>query len=101
MQVFVTRYALTTGIFVMDAKPIENWKYASQIAPMSGCRGLFLSRNDFALDFNTALDQAEKKRAARIKTLRKALKKVESVVFKDPTLPEPQAEGGEQCSKSS
>lgn len=71
MKVWITKYALTTGVFVMNAEIVDG-KYAS-------------GGNVFTIDFVTSETEAkgafERKRKAKIASLKKQITKLEAAKF--------------------
>ena len=80
VQVFVTKYALTQGIFIASGK------YARTTGIYLVGRGLsdtFLSETDYALTREDALDQAKKKASVAITSAEKKLEKLR-VLLREP-----------------
>jgi hypothetical protein len=81
--IYVTKYALSQGIFAIQAKSVEGWKYAEQVEyDKSVYMRFFLPRNDFAFTREKALEKAEVMRIKRIKSLKKSLKAMEEFKVK-------------------
>jgi hypothetical protein len=81
--IYVTKYALTQGIFTIQAKSVEGWKYAEQVEyDKSVYMRFFLPRKDFAFSKEEALKQVEAMRLKRIKSLKKSLKAMEEFKVK-------------------
>lgn len=79
VTVYVTKYALTKGIFPIRAELIDGGQYASEVGPGIGH---FLGRNEYALTEEEAIEQAKKKRDAKIKSLSKKQSQLLAMVFK-------------------
>lgn len=77
MKVWIYKYALTKGVFPMDAKLVNN-KYAS-----GKVNGYSLFTPDWAEDRETAERQAELMRDRRIVALKKQIAKLEKLTFEN------------------
>lgn len=81
--IYVVKYALTKGIFCIEAELLEEGKYAREVGGNvgGGALPLFLSRNDYALDREEAIQKAEERRIRRLKSLARDHKKVSVIDF--------------------
>ena len=79
ITVWVTKYALTQGIFTIRAK-ICKGKYASQADRTPGC-GYFLAPSEYALSQADAIKQASARRDKAIRAAAKKLAKLQTMVF--------------------
>jgi len=77
MKIYVTKYALTQGIFTIEAESVDDWKYAAQ----KESPRYFLGRGDFAFTEEEALKKAEELRFKKLKSLNKSIKKIYSIEF--------------------
>jgi len=77
MRIYVTKHALTKGIFEIDAKIHDG--YARQIP--TNLDGLFLNRSEYATTYAEAVQQAEEKRIAKLQSLEKQMKKIGAIRF--------------------
>ena len=77
MKVFVTKYALTTGIFQSQEGKQVGYKYFSEYTPQSGgaCR-LFLGEQHYCLTMAGALVAADLMRTKKIESLKKQIAKL-------------------------
>ena len=82
-EVYVTRYALTDGIFKIKCKFV-NGGYASQVKENGRNRErYFLSRNEYALTKEEAIEKANLKRMKKIKSINKQKAKIEKIDFEE------------------
>jgi len=79
MKVYVTKYALTKGIFTIKAELLDGGNYAREVN--AGDYRLFLSRSEYALTAEEAAKQAISKRDARVKSIIKRTKKLQQMAF--------------------
>lgn len=75
---YVTKYALTQGVFTVKGELVDGGKYAST---GNGYGRLWLTRSGYALTEAEALQQAEKKKKAAIAALNKKLKRLNAMTF--------------------
>lgn len=80
VTVYVTRYALTEGIFKAKANLLDDGKYAKTI--VDNGYGICLGRSDYALTPEDANAQAEVKLAAKLNSLTKAIEKLKRLSFR-------------------
>lgn len=75
MIIYVTKYALTTGIIPIDARAIY---------PDGSAAGRYsiLYKNEFCLSLEEALSRAEEMRIAKIASLKKQIAKLETMEIK-------------------
>lgn len=81
-KIFVTKYALSTGIFSAEAE----CKDGSDMAVIRGNRAegyfdQYLHKGDFYHDEDSALQKAEEMRIKKLKSLDKQMKKVSAIKF--------------------
>jgi len=76
--VYVTKYALTTGVYATEADISDGM--AIQRAKGSGFTQYFHG-NDWQLSENDALARAEEMRIAKLKSLDKQMKKISALKF--------------------
>jgi hypothetical protein len=81
-KVFVTKYALSTGVFSAEAE----CKCGSDMAVIPGDRAKgyfdqYLHKGDFHFDVESALQKAEEMRIKKLKSLDKQMKKVSAIKF--------------------
>jgi hypothetical protein len=80
MKVYVTKYALTQGIFPIEANLIDDGKYAKQSTGSS--LGLFLRRGEYALTDDEAIRQAEELRCKKLASIEKQVSKINQLDFR-------------------
>jgi hypothetical protein len=87
-KVFVMKYALTSGVFVIDAE-VSDPRYEGYAIEVSADgsslgarRGWFLPRDDYALGETEAREKFSKLKEAKVKSLEKNLKKIHGLDFK-------------------
>lgn len=78
--VYVTKYALTQGIFPMEAEILQEG-YARQLP--RNAFGLFLTKSEYAMTKKEAIAQAEEKRIKKLKSLDKQAKKISALDFEN------------------
>ncbi len=81
MKVWITRYALSEGIFEVDAERTDiagMIKYQPITSTIGNC---YSSKPDWHETFEDALKQAERMRARKITSLRSQLEKLEKLEF--------------------
>lgn len=83
MKVYVTKYALTEGIFPIQAELVDDGKYVSQTDNKPGHLRLFLGRSDYALTIKDAQVQAKDKLKRKVASMKKQLRKFETMSFDD------------------
>lgn len=76
VKVWITKYALTKGLFEMEAEIVDN-KYAS-----GRYDGLQLFTRDWAHSRAEAVAVAENMRESRLKSLKKSIAKLEKMPFR-------------------
>ena len=87
-KVFVMKYALTSGVFVIDAEVSDPRYegYAIEVAadgsPLTPGRNWFLPRYEYALSETEAREKFNKLKEAKVKSLEKNLKKIHGLDFK-------------------
>ena len=80
MKVFITKYALSSGIFSVDAelaKSIDMISYRRE----AGSFLEFAHKNEWHSCADKAIARAEEMRIAKLKSLDKQVKKVSAMVF--------------------
>lgn len=79
MKVYVTKYALTKGVFIAEGayRGEEPYRYFSCAEPHM----LFLAPSDYALTSISASAQVRRKVEVRIKSLERSLKKIKEIDF--------------------
>lgn len=75
--VYVTKYALSQGIFPIEADIVDG--YARELP--RNTLGHFLSKNEYALTRNEAIRQAEERRIKKLKALDRQAKKISALNF--------------------
>ncbi len=79
-KIYVTKYALTTGIFSIDADVSEDGKMA--LYKQSGSRFTeFAHGNEFHLTKEGALSRAEEMRIRKLQSLDKKVKQLSAMKF--------------------
>lgn len=76
MKVWITKYALTTGIFEMNAEIVDG-KYASGKTPRGGA----IFTREFAKSAAEAAKKGDAMRKSRIASLKKSIAKLEKLKF--------------------
>lgn len=81
MKIWITKYALTTGIFSVEAedKLTEYGAAAFKRSPEHYTE--FVSKNDFYYSLEHAKEHAEKMRIKKIKSLENQIKKISEIKF--------------------
>ncbi len=80
MKVYITKYALTSGILVREL--IEQKENYVRVQEDNGLNGWNMYHGrDWHLDEQSAKDRAEEMRVAKIASLRKSIAKLEKVTF--------------------
>lgn len=77
MKVWITKYALTQGIFELDAEIVDK-RYASA----DSADGYRIFTREYAVSKGEALMIAETMRTKRIANLEKQIKRLQKLVFK-------------------
>lgn len=80
-KVYVTRYALSRGIFTIFAEITENGYAREWSRNPRVCGVRFLTKNDYAVTAEDAVKQAEEKRIKKLKSLDKQAKKIAALNF--------------------
>lgn len=82
MKVFITKYALTSGVEVKEATV---WKENTNCIHIEGAvwNGFFC-KPDWHDNWVDALARCEKMRSAKVKSCKKQLAKLEKMEFKEP-----------------
>lgn len=78
-KIYVTKYALTSGPFCVMAEISNGGNMASYRLP--GCYVNHVHGKDFWLEEDDALDDCERRRKAKIKTINKQKNKLEGIDF--------------------
>ena len=81
MRVFISKYALTQGIFEVEVDECEG------VPGMVADRSLFVShyrRPDWHLTREEAVDRARVMQATKLGALRRQMRKIEALMFEDP-----------------
>ena len=76
MKIFVTKYALSTGIFTIDADI-----RSSGLARENKRVVVYFSEDEYTLTKEEAIAQAEKMRIKKILSIEKSLKKIKAIDF--------------------
>jgi hypothetical protein len=82
MKFYITKYALSTGITVVDAQPRSD-PDLPRVRAYDG--RMFYYEDEAFANWPSALDDAECRRAVRIASLRKQIIKVQGMIFVEPT----------------
>lgn len=77
--IYVTKYALTTGVFTSDASVSTDGKSA-KFKDANGFNW-YLYGNDFQLTKSEALERAEEMRTRKLQSLNKQVKKISLMEF--------------------
>lgn len=81
MKIYVTKYALSTGIEQFDAEIKGNM---AVVAGKSACMRCFHGKgNDWHLNARDALAKAEEMRIKRLQSIDKQIKKISAINFED------------------
>ncbi|VVA47960.1 hypothetical protein SERVES_01681 [Serratia ficaria] len=81
-KIFVTKYALSTGIFSAEAERRDGSDMAIiRVDRSSGYFDMYLHKGDFHLDEESALRKAQEMRQKKIASLHKQLAKLEKLKF--------------------
>lgn len=78
-RIYVTKYALTTGVFSVDAELKPDGKSATFRDEMN--HKWFVYGKDFWLTSEEAIIDCERRRTAKLKSLEKQKQKIESLNF--------------------
>lgn len=78
-KVFVTKYALTTGIFLVECEIVGKRAYQWE---MNSLRNLY-SEPEYSLTKEEALSQAEELRIKKLKSLDKQINKISKIDFEE------------------
>ncbi|WNJ77774.1 hypothetical protein RJE46_14150 [Cedecea neteri] len=78
--VYVTKYALTTGAFYAEGAKVDDDKKSASFRDANGFRW-FLYGKDFWLTPEEALADCERRRDAKLKSIEKQTKKLQSMKF--------------------
>ena len=79
MKAYITKYALTQGIFAVDARECSEKMIEYRVIGSRYTQ--YAHGNDFHYCFEKAIDRAEKMRERKLESLRSQIAKVESIVF--------------------
>lgn len=82
MKVWITKYALTSGIFEAEAKICTNISPTMISVNEDGTPNQCFHGNDWHRTVGDALSRAEEMRIARLKSLDKQAKKIAAMKFK-------------------
>lgn len=84
MKVWITKYALTAGVFGTEAvQPVSGRMVVVKARPGCGSNGVeYFHGRDWHTSHSDAIDQAEDMRDAKIKSLRKQIAKLEALEFR-------------------
>jgi hypothetical protein len=77
MKVYITKYALTKGIFELDAVQTDNPGMISSLGQWTN----YYHKPDWHTSKSSAINRAEDMREAKIKSLEKQLKKIKDIEF--------------------
>lgn len=80
MRVFISKYALSSGIFSAEAEFLEN-KDSVKFRRDSASFMEFAHKNEWHSCADKAIERAEEMRIAKLKSLDKQAKKVSAMVF--------------------
>jgi hypothetical protein len=80
MKVWITKYALTTGIFEVEVRDVENGMVAHK---QQGCYDIYYhgQGNEWHLNVESAIAKAEDMRKKKIAALKKQIAKLEKADF--------------------
>jgi hypothetical protein len=76
VTVYCTKYALTTGIFCLTGRITQDGYFSEASV---GRIGYFLGRSDYRLNREDAIAEFEKRKTAKIASLRKQIAKLEQM----------------------
>jgi hypothetical protein len=93
MKVWITKYALTSGIFEVDAETCTSPSLIAVRKP--GELTAYFHNNDWHKSKEDAIARAEEMRAKKIASLRKSIAKLEAMSF-DSVRTEPINDGGQR-----
>jgi hypothetical protein len=80
VEVFVTKYALSQGVFKLVGHVYTDGVFSNSRVPRPfGAYAFYLSKNEFALTVADAEAQVAKMLAAKFKAAEKALKRLQSI----------------------
>ena len=85
MKVYVTKYALTDGIYeceIDENRKRRNTRKTSSIA-VKNFRARCLYKSEYSLDANIAIEMAEKMRDKKIKYLQKQIDRIKMLEFNE------------------
>jgi hypothetical protein len=77
MKVYITKYALTKGIFELDAVQTDNPRMIASRGQWTN----YYHKPDWHSSKSDAINRAEDMREAKIKSLEKQLKKIKDIEF--------------------
>jgi hypothetical protein len=80
-KIYISKYALTTGIYTEDAKISDG---LAHVPGPYGSTFFHGEGREYHLDYASALSKAEAMRRAKIASLRKQFAKLEKLVFLNP-----------------
>ncbi len=78
MKVFITKYALTMGVFEVESSVIDNWQTVC-FKPPGQPYSQYLRRGDWHPTHAEAIAMFEAMRTTRLKSLRKSIAKLEAL----------------------
>jgi len=81
MKVFITKYALTTGIYEAEARRVEGHADMLEIPAAPGAMSQYIHGLDWHITHESALMKAEAMRRKKIASLRKQLSELEEMKF--------------------
>lgn len=84
MKAYITKYALTKGITVVEATAHENTNAITFKTGYSMGYTQYIYKPDWHTTFSEARDRAEEMRQRKIASLRKSLAKMETLTFRNP-----------------
>jgi hypothetical protein len=79
MKIYVTKYALTSGIQIYDANLIQDTKIC--VVEVNSSSSMYFHDNEWHEDKESAVKQAEIMKDKKIKSLKKSLEKIEKLKF--------------------
>jgi hypothetical protein len=80
-DVFMTKYALTSGIIKIRCRIDSENGYASEVRSGFTTIGHFLSKNEYSLTRQEAIAKAEELRIRKLQSLDKQIKKISALKF--------------------
>lgn len=87
MKVWITKYALTNGIFVCDAVQSKEYPSMIKLRRSPTHHEEYFHGGDWHTSWGEALKQAEKMRANKLLSLEKQQKKLMNLEFTNPDKP--------------